>query len=218
MNDEDFNKRKISRKYMVLVEHVANLGCHLKKLHLRFWFFGISRGSAAVIARSKRSQSLSKTLANLDVEKEIQVNLESDLVSDCEMFVAFANEIGLLKGWALTVEKLIAIPSKDYYSSDDSTDEEQSDGEVVDGEVEDHNADGLPSASDQNSNTQEQDNPEEGLEKDSAVDEIYDYYNSVYLDYEKEHDDWVRAHYIWMWTLRPATAITMTEVPTASRY
>ena len=203
---------------MVVVKHVANLGCVMKRLYLQFHLFKkTSRHDAALIARSGSSQRLIKALANLDVKKQITIHLESDLASNCKLFVAFANEIALLKGWALTLEKLTAIPSKDYFS-DDEEDEGDADDEAADGEAADYNTDEFPSAIDQSRYTQEEESSEERSEHDSATSETDDDSDSVYLHYKKEHDHWETAYYIWRWTLRPATASTKTDVPTASKY
>ena len=221
VNNGDFHRCPgVAQKVMAVVEHVADLGCDLKRLYLQLHFFeDTSRSDAARIANS---QSLIMALANLNVENQIMISLDSDLVSNCELFEAFVNEIGLLKGWALTLERCTIIPNKNYDSSDDNTDEdedeEESDEEAADEEAEINSADELSIASDQSSDAQEQDNPEGGSENGSTTIETDDDNDSVHLEYKKEHDNWETAFYGWTWTLRPATAITRTDVPTASKY
>ena len=180
---------------MVVVRHVANLGCVMKRLYLRFHFFGkTSRHDAALIAHSGRSQRLIKALANLDVEKQITVHTESDGASNCKLFVAFANEIALLKGWVCTLERLTAVPSEDYFRDDE---------DEADDEAADHNPDEYPNATAQSHYTQEEANSEQRPEHDSAANETDNDTHSIYLDYETEHDNWETAYYIWTWTLRP---------------
>ena len=204
---------------MAVVEHVAQLGCSLKKLYLHFDFFGDNgRLAAARLACVNKSQDLIKALANLKVGQEIKVYLESDVVSDCKSFGAFVNEIALLKGWAIFLETLTARPSE-HYSSGDETDEEETEGDSADGEEAeegvDDNPDGNPNVIIQGSNTEDQYKSEERPEDNSAVNERDSDDEIVYLDYETKHDDWEIAIYFWIWSLRPATPNTKEKVPSS---
>ena len=208
-------------KLTAVVKHVANLGCALKTLFLQLRFGAEDMGAAARIAQAMDSRELIEALAELNVNKQFKIYLDSDRVSKCKVLEAFANEIGILKGWAISLTTETLLPYEDYIKNrkaEDESDEEDSNEEVSDDEASDvegadddgaeSDSDELPSANDPGSNLQEQDDRAKRHEDDPFK----------LLDYEKKHDNWNNARYVWTWILKPATTSTQKDVPTTSKY
>ena len=199
-----------------MVKHVLGLGCSLKTLFLQLQLCADDegRGAAAGIAQAKHSLELIEALALLNVNKQFRIYLETDQISDCKVVETFANEIGLLKGWAITLKTwtlLLYKDYKDYIKNDEAnkeSDEEESNEEESDEEE-----------SDEEESNEEESNEEESDEeelKDEGADSDHD--ERIILDYVEEHDNWNKADYIWTWTLQPATVSTKETVPTTSGY
>ncbi|CAF9921450.1 MAG: hypothetical protein HETSPECPRED_004550 [Heterodermia speciosa] len=190
-------------------------------LELRFYEQDESLEAATRITRAELTYTLIRALANLSVNKQFRIDVESDQVSDGKAFENFAKEIGLLKGWAVSLTTETSISGKASFKNDEAdeeSDEEESDEEESDGKGADREPDQLLGVIGQSSSFQEQDSSGESIEDDSIKGEKHDDDEREIIDYDKEHDDCDIARYIWTWRLNPATTSSKKAVPTISRY
>ena len=205
-----------------MVQHIANFGCALKTIFLQLQFCAEREGQGAA-ARIAHSHELIKTLADLDVNNEFVIYLESVHSSDCKRFEPFASQIGLenkWSGWSITLTTRISVPFKDYIKNNvpDEESVEDSDGEgSAEDELNEEEAQSdhheLPSAVDQSNNLQGQDDSRERSEDSSANAEELDDERRVLLDYDEENNNWDDAIYIWTWKLKPTPRKTSNNFP-----